>query len=50
MADIETAQKPFVFVLMPFARECKDVYELHIKDAATATGTCLLANLGYLVF
>lgn len=38
MADIETAPKPFVFVLMPFAKEFEDVYGLGIKAAATDSG------------
>jgi hypothetical protein len=35
MADIETAPKPFVFVLMPFSKEFEEVYGLGIKAAST---------------
>ena len=34
MADIETAPKPFVFVLMPFSKAFEDIYLLGIKAAA----------------
>ena len=33
-----TAPKPFVFVLMPFAEEFNDIYEIGIKEAAEAAG------------
>lgn len=36
--EINTAPKPFVFVLMPFAPEFDDVYELGIKPACVAAG------------
>lgn len=35
MAGIETAPKPFVFVLMPFSKEFDDIYLLGINAAAT---------------
>jgi len=38
MADIETAPKPFVFVLMPFAKEFEDIYGLGIKATVTDSG------------
>ena len=34
-----TAPKPFVFVLMPFSDDFRDVYELGIKPACEAAGT-----------
>ena len=34
----DTAPKPFVFVLMPFASEFDDVYKLAIRPAADAAG------------
>lgn len=38
MDEQSTAPKPFVFVLMPFAPEFDDVYELGIKAACTGSG------------
>jgi hypothetical protein len=35
---IDHMEKPFVFVLMPFAKEFDDVYKLGIKDACSAAG------------
>ncbi len=33
-----TAPKPFVFVLMPFATDFDDIYEIGIKEAAETAG------------
>lgn len=38
MGMADTAPKPFVFVLMPFAKEFQDIYELGIKAACEAAG------------
>lgn len=38
MNEQNTAPKPFVFVLMPFAPEFGDIYELGIKAACTTCG------------
>jgi hypothetical protein len=38
MADLETAPKPFVFVLMPFSPDFTDVYEVGIKQACKDAG------------
>jgi hypothetical protein len=34
-----TAPKPFVFVLMPFAKEFNDIYEFGIKTACQESGS-----------
>ena len=33
-----TAPKPFVFVLMPFASDFDDIYNIGIKEAAESAG------------
>ena len=33
-----TAPKPFIFVLMPFAEDFDDIYNIGIKEAAEASG------------